>query len=96
MSTVELNVQPILDPILAKLRDWGEVKVWKGQNRKEGHVLVTVMRYHDNFRLDIDINITEALKNDKYFENFFENVVDALEAGQQFRQEDTRIGYLNG
>lgn len=99
IKRVEVNVQPILDPILYKLREMnlGEVKMWKGKNKKEGHVLVTIMSYEENRRIDIDINVEEALKDpQKYFNNFFNNVVDALQAGRQFRQEDTRIGYLNG
>lgn len=99
MSKTEVNVQPIIDAIKEKVThiqgtrlSLGDVKVYRGQNKKEGHVLVTIMT-NVKMRLDIDIDVVEMLRNPNYLDTLIPDIYAFFDSAMEARQECLRSAY---
>jgi hypothetical protein len=91
---VEINVQPLLERIKWRVKEEfpvDDVRQFKGQGRKEGHVMLSFGITGQKMRLDIDIDIHEALVNDQYFEKIYDKIYYTWQAALANRQEKMRI-----
>jgi hypothetical protein len=99
MSKTEINVEPIIASIREKVTHingdrlaLGDVKVLKGQNRKEGHFLIMI-ETSNKMRLDIDIDCNELLRNPKYLDSLIPDIYAFFDSAMEARQECLRMAY---
>lgn len=93
MSKVEINVQPLLDKLKARVKE--EFGIWdcrqyKGVREKEGQFMLS-FGLPNNQRLDVKMSAEKMLQDKTYFDGIYANINDAIKAGQQFRFEQSRI-----
>lgn len=88
----EINVQPIIDGILSKFEGLVQGhKVLRGQNGKQGHVLIQLLTF-DDMVLSIDIDMNSALKNKHYFDDLFDNIHNIKGEADHLRFQAKMLG----
>lgn len=96
---VEVNVEPILAAIREKVTHingdrlaLGEMRVLRGINKKEGHVLIMI-ETNVKMRLDIDIDCAEMLRNKNYLDTLIPDIYAFFDSAMEARQECLRMAY---
>jgi hypothetical protein len=92
MSKTEINVQPIIDGIKSNCKGILKVVTLKGKNKKEGHFMLMLFT-DDKFRINIDVDVAEMMRNKHYMDKLFENIAGAMEYSRKARYEACRMGF---
>lgn len=90
MSTIDINVQPIIEMIRSKVANIGTVRALKGIGKNAGHFLI-VITMDVNRDLKIKINVEEMLTNKDYLKTLIKDIYALKEESDKRRFEQCRI-----
>jgi hypothetical protein len=92
MSKVEINVQPVIEKLKAKLQGLGvgQIRALKGVGKNEGNFLI-VVTLDVNRDLKIKINVKQMFENKKYFDGMIGDIYRLVEKSNMERFNKCRI-----